>query len=335
MPALPKAILFERFEEALRNDGWVPAPLTSGVAHPRLYRLMRPGESMDVRLYIWTLTHGGGGRAKDEWRIQPTGVGPAFQVSPDSTTLILGYDPVRQVFAGFDIGAHAGVLGASPSFQIKEAALDAAAGHGLAPHLKSSKEIVFGIRPDMLGAYVRSSAQLHRTGLSARDLQLLQTIVADPDAVSPADIDAAASTQRRQVLQTVLRTLRDSRFRSRILTAYAHRCGFCAAQLDLLDAAHVLPVGQPGSTDLVTNGVALCALHHRAYDRGLVAFDTAFRIHLSASRHAELSALGRGGGWPQFKDALASDLLRPAAPAHWPKAQLVRAANIHRGWSLT
>lgn len=335
MPALSKPILFNQFKDALTADGWVLAPLTSGMGLPRTYRLMRPGESADVRLYIWTLTHGGGGRAKDEWRIQPTGVGPMFQVSTDCTTLILGYEPERQVFAAFDIHAHSGVLGASPSFQIKEAALDAAVAHGLSPYLKASKEIAFGIRPDMLGAYVRHSAQLHKTGLSAKDLYLLETIVADPDAISPADVDAAASTKRRQVLQTVLRTLRDSRFRSRVLTAYAHRCGFCAAQLDLLDAAHVLPVGQPGSTDLVTNGVALCALHHRAYDRGLVAFDTLFKIHLSASRHADLTASGRDGGWSGFTDALAPELLGPAVQTHWPKPQMIKAANIHRGWSLT
>ncbi len=239
------------------------------------------------------------------------------------------------MFAGFDLSTHLGLLGASPSIQIAESALDAAAEQGLGPHKKASKEIVFGIGPDLLSTYVRQAAVLHKSGAVAADLSLLVNIAATPDLITPADIDAGASPKRRQVLQTILRTLRDSRFRTKVLNAYGLRCGFCGLQLDLLDAAHVLPVSEPLSTDLVTNGVAMCVLHHRAYDRGLITFDTGFATHHSSDQLGQLAADGRDGGQGAFLSALASKLLGPVRGAHWPDPGLVKVANIHRGWLLS
>jgi putative restriction endonuclease len=40
--------------------------------------------------------------------------------------------------------------------------------------------------------------------------------------------------------------------------------------LKLPDAAHIVPVTFPDSTDEVTNGLGLCRLHHGAYDNGLL-----------------------------------------------------------------
>ena len=39
---------------------------------------------------------------------------------------------------------------------------------------------------------------------------------------------------------------------------------------ELLDAAHIIPDNQPGGDPVVKNGIALCKLHHAAYDSYLL-----------------------------------------------------------------
>lgn len=334
MPAISKPILFAKFEEGLRQGGWNWLRLGSAPDLPRDYRVWREDEAITIKVYLWTLTPGGAHRPKDEWRIQPTGI-TSFVKVPDVVTVILGYEPTRDVFAGFDRAAHSGPLGSSSSMQIKAKALDDAVDTGLALHAKSSNELVYAIRPEFIGLYIQQLSALHAATVHPDDLKLLEAMTMDPGEVSPADIDSTVKTpERRRVLRTVLRLLRDSRFRGRVLTAYAHRCAACGVQLELLDAAHVLPVGQPGSTDELTNGVALCALHHRAYDAALIAFNVGYEIHVSASRVASLAARHRDGGAKAFADALLPKLHLPSQAAHRPSPTLILKANKHRAFTF-
>ena len=64
-----------------------------------------------------------------------------------------------------------------------------------------------------------------------------------------------------------LARLHQQGFRRRVLAAYQQRCAMCRlARTELLDAAHILPDRCAESRPEVSNGLALCALHHRAYD---------------------------------------------------------------------
>ena len=49
--------------------------------------------------------------------------------------------------------------------------------------------------------------------------------------------------------------------------AYRQQCALCRLRHnELLDAAHIIPDGEPGGDPVVTNGIALCKLHHAAFD---------------------------------------------------------------------
>ena len=71
------------------------------------------------------------------------------------------------------------------------------------------------------------------------------------------------------------RLRRDPRFRVRVLDAYDARCVVCGQDLSVgdtpldIEAAHIMPVRDDGP-DKVQNGLALCSLHHRAFDRGII-----------------------------------------------------------------
>ena len=74
-----------------------------------------------------------------------------------------------------------------------------------------------------------------------------------------------------------------SRFRTRVLSAYNYCCCVTGlAEPRLLEAAHIAPWRDDPKSQLnPSNGLCLSVLHHRAFDRGLIAFDDNFRLLIS------------------------------------------------------
>ena len=273
MARLRKPNLLATVEAALQESGWNFLHLNPKSEHPARYRVFRDATSHTVRVYIWNLSHGGGvARPAHEYRVQITGIaGPSgvAQFSPEigGKTLILGWWDAVGVFAAFDYTFHAGTLGSSPSIQIGETALQAAHASRFTPHNRHNGELAIAFRPDFLGTYIDNLESLHACGVSPSEIQTLVDIGVDPAKVADAAIQHQVAQERQFAVVTTKRALRDLDFRDRVLTAYGHHCAMCGVQLRLLDAAHIIPVAHPGSTDETCNGVTLCALHHRAYDK--------------------------------------------------------------------
>ena len=84
--------------------------------------------------------------------------------------------------------------------------------------------------------------------------------------------DPAALTARRQYVTTVVRQrLHQRGFRERVLRAYQQCCAICRLRHDaLLEAAHTLPDIHLFDEPVVPNGLALCKLHHAAFDANII-----------------------------------------------------------------
>lgn len=75
------------------------------------------------------------------------------------------------------------------------------------------------------------------------------------------------SARQRYTTAAVRQRLHQRAFRERVLAAYRRQCAFCRFRhAELLDAAHIVPDADEGEP-VVTNGLALCKLHHAAFDR--------------------------------------------------------------------
>lgn len=100
-------------------------------------------------------------------------------------------------------------------------------------------------------------------------------------AMQPA---TAVNEARRQYVTTVtLRRLHQQKFRSRVLRAYRNRCAVCRlGHAELLDAAHILPDGDPRGEPIVPNGLALCKIHHAAFDRHILGLRPDLRVEIRA-----------------------------------------------------
>lgn len=94
----------------------------------------------------------------------------------------------------------------------------------------------------------------------------------DPQLLRPdLTTDVIDEARRAYVTRLALRRLHQAAFRQRVLTAYRTSCAVCRLRHgELLDAAHILPDGHPRGLPVVHNGLAMCKLHHAAFDTNIL-----------------------------------------------------------------
>jgi putative restriction endonuclease len=257
-----------------------------------------------------------------------TGVtSPLAQCPPDrGRTLLMGYDP-SGVFAGFDLRRHLSFTPGSVSVQTSRLALNEALQAGFAVHDKGQGEVAFGVRPDLFMTYALNAAELHAAGANARLVALLARAAAESE-IPTAELNSL-SAERRRIVATVSRNVRDRRFRKQVLQAYDYRCAVTRMQLDLVEAAHILAVAESGSTDVVQNGICLSPTFHAAYDSGLIYLDDQYAMQLNAARASELQQRDRLAGLEWIRDALGRIHLPPNS-AWWPNQDFIRRPNRAR-----
>lgn len=87
--------------------------------------------------------------------------------------------------------------------------------------------------------------------------------------------------ERQWAASIVERRLHQPRFRAIVMSAYGSRCAICGLpDPSLLDAAHIRGDKDPNGQPVVQNGLALCAIHHRAYDTRKIGIDEDLRLHV-------------------------------------------------------
>jgi predicted restriction endonuclease len=134
------------------------------------------------------------------------------------------------------------------------------------------------------------------------------------------DEDMPAASQRARRAGSTL--VRDARFSRRVVDAYRGLCAMCGLDVGLVEGAHIYPVSAPGSSDEAWNGLALCANHHRAFDRHLVGVQpetSTIVLHADVRCQVADSPPVRAfvqGTYPRLAD--------PAAQAARPRAEMFR-----------
>ena len=94
----------------------------------------------------------------------------------------------------------------------------------------------------------------------------------DASNIAGEDIDRESVVGvRRYVAAFTKRRLHQTSFRERVVVAYSGTCALCRLKhRELLDAAHIIPDGQPDGDPIVPNGLCLCKIHHAAYDQNII-----------------------------------------------------------------
>jgi putative restriction endonuclease len=98
----------------------------------------------------------------------------------------------------------------------------------------------------------------------------------------PAPVSLEDPIERRYAVRQTRVRLHQARFRGRVVPAYSSQCAICRLkELRLLDAAHILGDVHEAGEPTVSNGVSLCAIHHRAFDQNHVGVSPDYFVHVS------------------------------------------------------
>jgi putative restriction endonuclease len=145
-------------------------------------------------------------------------------------------------------------------------------------------------------------AVLLEPGLPVQDMQ-------PGGLVSAQDVRAYATREAR------LR-LHQQRFKLDVMRAYRHRCAICTLrERALVQAAHIVPDVEPEGIAAVVNGLALCAIHHLAFDRNLLGIDPTGVVHIADRLLREIDGPMLRTGLQGFHHAR---ITVPRHPEDWP-----------------
>ncbi|MFD9592646.1 phosphorothioated DNA-binding restriction endonuclease [Kitasatospora sp. NPDC059973] len=233
--------------------------------------------------------------------------GPSHPTTPAYPFHQLVSDGVWEVRADQGLG--------SPGSGVRVLRSSGATGR-LAPELRTALRR----EPALMGRLARVLLDFHFPPSPHADL--CEAVGLDLDPAEAADVTGSPGGRERAA-----RRQRDRRMRELVLTAYEFQCAFCGYDGMLgagtvgLEAAHVRWLSYDGP-DEVDNGLGLCSLHHKLFDKGVLGLGEGRRILVSQR------FVGRTEASRQHVLALAG------RPVIGPQAGVPPVAGRHRQWHV-
>ncbi|MGO8942440.1 MAG: HNH endonuclease [Syntrophobacteraceae bacterium] len=137
-----------------------------------------------------------------------------------------------------------------------------------------------------------------------------------PQSNERAVADDTVVARRAYVTATVRVRLHQRSFREKVIAAYRSQCSLCRLRhQELLDAAHIIPDPEPEGEPSVSNGIALCKLHHAAFDSFILGVSPDYRVHVRRDVLNEHDGpILRYG----LQELHGIKLILPASTAKWP-----------------
>jgi putative restriction endonuclease len=125
--------------------------------------------------------------------------------------------------------------------------------------------------------------------LIAEDPQLHEFTLSFDRSEVQFDPSRLTSTERRYALRQTKARIHQPVFRQRVLRAYQTTCAICRLKhVELLDAAHIISDSQPNGEPIIPNGIAMCKIHHAAYDRNLLGIRPNYQVEINAELLLEI-----------------------------------------------
>ena len=133
----------------------------------------------------------------------------------------------------------------------------------------------------VIGAFVVDADLENRFVTIAIDNNIRRNYESGLDLVDELDRNYMRTEITRRVHQPI--------FRAKVISAYNSKCAICRlAHAELLDAAHIIPDRHEQGHAIVANGLALCKIHHAAYDVNLLGIDPDYKVHIDKELLAEI-----------------------------------------------
>jgi putative restriction endonuclease len=115
-------------------------------------------------------------------------------------------------------------------------------------------------------------------------------------------------------------------FRTQVLLAYRQRCAVCnLGHPPLLDAAHIVPDRDEAGIASVVNGMAMCKIHHAAFDSRFLGVSPDLVVHIKTDLLQEVDG-------PMLKYGLQEMHGRPLMSVPRSKALRPRSDLLEMAW---
>jgi putative restriction endonuclease len=149
---------------------------------------------------------------------------------------------------------------------------------GLRAAMQAQQPLIwfYGVKPSVFNAI----SPVYLTAEETEQDQFVMALTDDQRRVQPGS--HVEEGFRHYLIAETKRRLHQPLFASQVMLAYAETCAVCTlAHRELLDAAHIIPDSHPKGSPIVQNGLALCKIHHAAYDRNILGIrpDYVVQIH--------------------------------------------------------
>ena len=288
-------------------------------------------DGREVTLFVANVSHARRSDP-DEFRIQCPGDLPeelSRLRGSGQSVCVLGYNADTDTFSAWDPERFVQRSRSTQRFSLytRLSNHEKASSDGFSIYRDATGQNVLSFRPEFLGLYVGNTEAMHQATAEA-----LQNIVnAHRETRSGVASRRIVTVGRRRIQITQTQYARSPQFREAVREAYENRCAMCGVQLELIEAAHLVPHKHPKGLDTVPNGIALCALHHKSLDTGLVFLDTNYNIRMNAVRQRYLTRIQRLDGFRQFRRQLRPAIALPQDPADHPLRENIELGNQLRG----
>jgi putative restriction endonuclease len=108
------------------------------------------------------------------------------------------------------------------------------------------------------------------------------TINLDKAANSVLLNDSTNELEKQYSMRMARQRVHQPKFRAEVLFAYKTSCAICRLKHgELLDAAHIVPDSDPRGIAAVRNGMALCKIHHTAYDAKFIGISPDYTVKVN------------------------------------------------------
>lgn len=293
MPALTNATLFAKLRAALPASARFETPANE--IRPAVAVI--PGFGR-VRLYLWTVTpdrSAPGARPPGEFKIQlivegqPRGSRGSLELG-GAYTVLLGYSPDFGVFVGWEARIYTD-FAYSRNVQVRDGLLSEGRNTGWAVgeprSLQGTEEVRVAFSPGNFMHFLRVSRDADQQQLvgqwrEAYFLSRVPNFAAEGLPSRSAQVPQYIARERQRLAST--RLSRDARFGPLVREQFDYACALCGVQLEIIEAAHIIPAREPDGKDEVWNGLALCPSHHELFDarRFVVGQDLGVKVDFAA-----------------------------------------------------
>lgn len=197
--------------------------------------------------------------------------------------------------------------------------------NGISLYVDNTGDTAITFKPEYIGLYLENYTNMHLLNKSE-----LMELIEKYNSLNASE-NEEEQIKIREFDYTVTHTHapRDPNFKRIVDKIYGHRCAVCGMQLELVEAAHIIPHSHEKGSDDPTNGICMCALHHAAYDKGLIYIDERYKIKVNDDKVSYLEKIKRDGGISKFLRLHNEELDLPSS--NRPSVEFLKVANAIRG----